>query len=256
MTRLIWLLLFLPQLSLAAADITAVTGASVFNDDTTTPEILGGVGGTDCSADVTSSETCDSCQADTLAVCNTTRVYSSLQLRIEFVDDKSSGRTRVVETVDSQAIDLVDSESTDDQTVSAGNTHVAVMTWSTLCSEFTEDSTCATSFSKTIRIGASENGSDFSGTTQDVTIKLVNPTEAGNTVTDCDSATRGLCNFTAYPGDEKIYLEDLESKGNFPSDSNAQFKYFRVIFSTVSFDESELNPKEAIDAGNYKDIAI
>ncbi|MCB0355428.1 MAG: hypothetical protein KDD40_00385, partial [Bdellovibrionales bacterium] len=46
------------------------------------------------------------------------------------------------------------------------------------------------------------------------------------------------------------------SKGNFPSDSNIFFKYFRIIYSTESFDKSVLNPRDAIDADQVKNIKI
>lgn len=245
-------------MSLAAADITRVLGASVFTDSTTTPEIIGGMGGADCSGEVTNTETCNSCQLDTLAVCNTARVYPSLQLRIEFVDSETAGKTLVIETTQNEKMDLVDSVSTENQTLSAGSTHVAVLDWSTLCSKFSTgaDSTCSTSFSRTLRIGVSENGTDFKGTTLDVALKLINPTVASDTLGPCESVSRGICQFTAYPGDKKIYLEDVKSEGNFPSDTNSKFKYFRIIYSTKSFAKENLNPREAIDNKQYKDIQI
>lgn len=252
------LLFFLPQISLAAADITRVLGTSVFTDSTTTPEIIGGMGGTDCSGDVTNTETCNSCQEDTLAVCNTARVYPSLQLRIEFVDADTAGKTLVIETSQSEKLDLVDSVSTENQTLSAGSTHVAVFDWTTLCQKFStgNDPTCTTSFSRTLRIGVSENGTDFKGTALDVTLKLINPSTALDTLGVCEDVNRGICQFTTYPGDKKIYLEDVRSEGNFPSDSNSKFKSFRIIYSTESFAKESLNPREAIDNNQYKDIQI
>jgi hypothetical protein len=254
-------ILILPQLSsqsaLAAADITKVSGASTFTDSVTAPEILGGTGGGDCSGDVTTDETCNSCEENTLAVCNTRKVYPSLKLRIEFVDTAVAGKTLVTETVDNQAIDLEESESTEDQTLAAGDTHVAVVTWSNLCNILNDgDTTCSTSFNKKIRIGVTENGSEFKGTTLDINIRLVIP-DAENTVPSCDTATRGICNFVAYPGDKKVYIEDVQAEGeSFPSDSNVNFKYFRVIYSSEGFNKEVLNPREAIDAGQFADIEI
>ena len=251
-------LIFIPQIVLAAAEVLSITGVSVYDDSTTPPEIWGGLGGSNCETDAESDEkTCNSCDEDTLAVCNTQRVYPNLKIRIEFKDEDSEGKTLVKETTKNVVVTLDSETTTDDNSVSAGNNHAALITWSTLCSILNEnDSGCANSFSGKLSIGTSDDGSDFKGTTQDITIKLVNPSEAGNTVDTCDNATRGICNFTAYPGDEKIYLEDLESKGNFPNDSNAQFKYFRLIYSTETFASDTLNPREAIDAGNFTDVKI
>lgn len=270
MKLLVLFSLFLSQSAWSAAIINRVVGASVFTNVLpnqqpppgniiSTPQIFGGMGGPDCSGQVTNTQTCNNCAADTLAVCNTQRVYPALQLRIEFVDLDAAGRTLITDTTtNNERVDLVDIESTENQIVPAGNTHVAVINWSTLCSQFSTGnlSDCTASFSRTLRLGVSENGTNFSGTSLDFTVKLVNPSEAGNTVTACDTATRGICNFSAYPGDEKVYLEDLESKGNFPSDSNAQFSFFRIIYSSESFDSSILNPREAIDSDQYKDIPI
>ncbi len=264
-----WLLIFFlfPQISLAAAVVMNVTGASVFVNITTNletniivpPEIFGGLGGPNCSSQVSNTETCNSCAENTLAVCNPKRVYPSLKLRIEFIDQARAGRTLVTKATQlNEIIPMVDSDSSGNRIVPAGGTHIAVITWGTLCDRLNNgNSDCTNSFNQRIRVGVSDNGTDFVGTTQDINIRLINPSEAIDTVANCDTATRGICNFFAYPGDRKVFLEDiLHNYDNFPSDSNVRFKFFRIIYSTESFNKNVLNPRRALDTGNYADISI
>ncbi|MCB0355461.1 MAG: hypothetical protein KDD40_00550, partial [Bdellovibrionales bacterium] len=94
MKSILIIIMLFPQLALAAASISRVTGASVFNDDTTPPEILGGIAGVECSV-TNDVDTCNNCESGELLKCNTARVYNSLQLRIEFVDEEAEGKTLV-----------------------------------------------------------------------------------------------------------------------------------------------------------------
>jgi hypothetical protein len=255
--------LSLPQISLGAAVLSAVEGASVFtigavteNNIAILPEIFGGTGGADCSSEVSNSETCNSCEDGQVQVCNPKRIYPSLKLTINFIDDAAQGRTLITETVTNQPLNLIAGESTTQVIIPTGGTHVAVITWGDLCAalDTNSGSSCATNFNKRIRIGVSNDGTTFSGTTQDINIRLVNPSEAGDTVPTCDTATRGICEFSVYPGDEKVYLEEISSAGNFPSDSNVRFKSFRVMYSTESF--AAITPASAIANNSFRDISI
>lgn len=264
LSSIIFLSNLLSQSSNAAAVLTGVDGASNFvigsvnqNNVAVLPEIFGGTGGADCSSSVSNSETCNSCLDGQVQVCNPKRIYPSLKLKISFVDEAAQGRTLVTETVTNQPLNLISGESTNLVITPSGGTHTAVITWGDLCAALDSNSGsgCSQSFSaKRIRIGVSTDGTTFSGTTQDVNIRLVDPSGAGDTVPDCETATRGICEFSAYPGDKKVYLEDISSAGNFPSDSNVRFKSFRVMYSTESF--AAITPASAIENNTFRDISI
>ncbi len=139
------------------------------------------------------------------------------------------------------------------------------MNWSDVCPKVVTGNDCTTSFSGSIKIGVdSGNDNTLDGTPLIVNIKGIVPDGtlgSRDTISGfCDSTTRdaahGICAFNAYPGDEKIYLEDVIGGGNFPLETNTQLKFVRVIYSSESFNKSKLNPHDAIEKGHFADLPI
>lgn len=252
--------LFLPCWVYAGAVVTDVDGASRWTEanDSTITEVFGGMGGNSCSGDNT--ETCNNCESGELEICNTHRIYPSLQLAIYFVDEDAAGYTYVSGPTDETSVSFDTDESTSSR--DKGETHKAVITWSNLCSlNDSSGSSCTATFSQKIRVGVRESAtaSTFSGTPVEVNIRVVVPDSAKYDGTNpyCEDSSVGICSFTAYPGDQKVYIEDPHSEdSNFPSGTDVQFKYFKVIFSTEGFDKQYLNPRDAMDAGMDEDLVI
>ena len=49
------------------------------------------------------------------------------------------------------------------------------------------------------------------------------------------SPSTGICTFLAYPGDRKIYVDQLEQAGSWPLSNSIKLKFLRVYYSTASF---------------------
>lgn len=237
---------------LAAIKITRVTGASnyVEKKDNPQPIIYGGMVGDDCSNEADSEfDTCNNCEEDAVA-CNPVRIYPGLVLRIEFTSDSASGDAVI------RADDNINGNHTTN--VSKGSTARVEVTWGDLCQAISDDGDCTTNDSQTVRIGiASNSDSETLEDSAPVTIVVHDPSENGtidvDTVDLCDtSPENGICDWRAYPGDEKIYLEALNpGDGSFPNSSEGlNFSHVRVYYSTTDFEDA------VPGLASYKDIAI
>lgn len=205
--------------------VTSVTGASSFTT-TGTPTAFGGLAGNDCSgAAANANSTCDSCETSQLVctttplcACNSARIYPSLILTINLKKNESNSNNAILLTTDTTTGTSVPLTTTNN----SGNS-VSVR-WSEICSRVSGfTATCTTaavtspSNSTTMKIvidkdgnGAVSNGEE----TVDVSFKLLAPDSTSYSVQG--ASNEGFDTFLAYPGDEKIYLEELNAIGGFP----------------------------------------
>lgn len=248
----------------AAITITAVSGASDYNIDTgVAPQVYGGVAGSDCSGTAPNSDggTCNSCNASALAscgatspfcACNTRRIYSTGKLHIEFHSDSKAGYAIVLpgDTTQTQGFTLYGSTSN----VGIGDTASADIYWSDVCSKGLTSATgatdCSVSGTGSLRVGISPDTSNVYNSNDDlVTLNISIINETTNTVDNC-SGSGAICGFWAWPGDGKMYMEQITSSADFPNLPTGKVKYVRVYYSTQGFDKA--SPTE----GSFQDLEI
>ncbi len=219
--------------------VTGVSGASAYTT-TGTVTIYGGAAGNDCSATAaTTSSTCNSCEpslmnCDTapLCACNQTRIYDNLVLTLALNKNESNTANAIVtKAQDNSVLALTNS-------INGGNS--VSLTWNTLCVAMGNSScssvTGTTTNTITLRIVIDKDGNNANTTNEesvDVVIKIYDPGATDFNVYGVGAGTAGISQFTPYPGDEKIFLEDISGESGFPimGYSGAKAKAVRVFMS-------------------------
>lgn len=217
--------------------ITDVTGESfVDNTTTTAPVIFGGTAGAVCSGTDTFS-TCDNCAtATSLQACNTTRIYNALILRISFQTD----------TIDNGVAFLRDSTSTNLTYVTTPTSktkeqvHTIEVRWQEVCTAISDGTTCeGVDLSGNLTLGVLSDADSTTTDTLSVSFKVHDPdigdTGSFDTIEACTAAsvtTGGICDFQAYPGDAKIYINQLGRSDGFPTSGNVTIRALRFFVSS------------------------
>lgn len=200
----------------AGLSVTSVGGASAYNL-TGTVTVLGGVANTyNCASTVTvNTETCNSCTGNPtpctntpLCACNTNQIYDTGVVRINL--QRPTGvttGTAIVRTQDNQS--NVDQYRINDGTfVELSWLKICTLMGSTTCNPFASATT-----TYTVHIGIDKDNSGALGGAGeeaiDVAFRIVAPT--ANTYDIQTGSNDGIDTFTPYPGDEKIYVEDVHS---------------------------------------------
>lgn len=201
---------------------TMASAAGVSSFTTTgSPIIYGGFAGAPCTDGGANTATCNNCAAAVnacaggtapLCACNSARSYNALIVTISLNHD-----------VAGQAIVTKTSSTTPVAIRNPGNDGGTVqITWADICQNFidtTPSSDCeaaGTGTSGTMRIYIDkdrDNVVDSDEQYVDVAVRILRPDPAGNDY-NVFGATRtdGISNFTPYPGDGKIYIEDPETQ--------------------------------------------
>ncbi len=223
--------------------VTGISRASNYNlpTDTDNAKIWGGIVGADCSASATTTTTCNNCTTtydDGTKACNEHRIHSSLVLRVEFsVTGDITGTVRV--GFDKNGFTSATPSSVTSGTLSQGSTGYVEIPWSQICSSATEgaDATCTTGGTTELVIGVSTSSEPSTSERTDIPVVVAIPDGSYDLVTCADAApSSGICSFYAYPGDQKVYLQDLDPVGSYPLSNNLNLKYLRVYFTTDSVD--------------------
>ncbi len=224
-----------------AVTIIGIEGASSSNITSgESPSVYGGVAGT-CATD--GVNTCDSCAtAPGLEICNRTRIDANLQLRISFTSTVS-GRPILTK---SDGTTLVDLEATN---VNQGQTATLSVPWGTVCGHLDNGApnclSSSTLSSHTFKIGIDANNSSTLDSGDDSTtirVSVINPDPTGtgdfDQIDDCDTNADlhpGICGFLAYPGDEKIFLDDIAAGSGFPATAAGTITKVNVYTSVAGF---------------------
>ncbi len=216
-----FLLSFYSAVAFAAGPVvTGVSGASS-STLTGTPIIYGGLAG-DELCESSSSSTCNNCRSGLtcsttpLCACNEARINGNLVLTITATPQESAtGALRLI------ADDVVISPTGTSSTSSAS------FTWDTLCQASTAGTTCEnvpTTQKATLSariFNDNNNSSDVDDDEEATTISfyIINPGKGTSSTWNVYGATNteGVGGFTPYPGDEKIYIEDVTSTSGFPT---------------------------------------
>lgn len=197
--------------------IKAVSGASAYNlgtssgTTTATPIIYGGTAG---SAGCSANTNCNSCANETsLKPCNRSQIGPNTVLTLSFVSDTASGIPSITAPSSTSAFKV----GTNTQ---AKNTATITLTWSDICSHFASgtssscnDGTNYAAGNFTLFVDANSNGTyDTNEDHQEVSFRVMNPDPLGTdttyyTIDQCSATSApGICYFMAYPGDQKVFL--------------------------------------------------
>ncbi len=217
---------------------------------TATPVIYGGVTGAligGCASPSTGS-TCNNCNFAAAASCNTKRVHDTLSVSITIkVTATITGSAYVFTWYSNSGTDTAFSGAT----VPAGavvkdSTATVTVPWSELCDITGIGTTCEAATIGTegtmtmyIGIGTDLANAQASANRRAITVKLLDPdfdaSLTDNNTLTCtdDSPSAGICGFKAYPGDEKVYIADLNVRNTCP----ATFKKARIFYSTSATDD-------------------
>ena len=215
-------------------------------------KIYGGSAGPKChSDDMDNINPCSNCNT-ALGPCNEKRIYPELRMRIIFSIDSE---------MDSMALSLMQSDDNKNITIDnqsetlTNNTDLFVdVTWSDLCSILSNDNTCNTAFHKTIILGIQEeeesetedSSTDTEGSSSStldtleakasLSIYLVPGKDGQELHSNCASEEasdyEGFCHFSVFPGDKKVFIENLKYPTTFPETHQADvsFKFLRVYY--------------------------
>jgi len=189
-----------PKAFAAKPVITGISGASS-HSLTGTIIAIGGTAGT-CTGGMDNINTCDSC-AGGLVACNTTRIYDSLVLRIAATHTDPGNLILVNNNTNNTMISTAPHNS---QTVGA--------TWGSICTAILGGSCeSPTTREGTVRVCVDKNTNnswDTGEECEDVKIKVLQ-VPAGQYDVYGQPTAEGISDFKPYPGDEKVYIEDLET---------------------------------------------
>lgn len=242
-----WSILFLlvtifsPGLKAAVTEYS-ITGASVIDTTTSAPSIIIYGGNTasvsgvlaNCTA-ADSYSTCDTCQGGTNVPCNYASIYPNLILKIQFTTDNK-------ELIAKNPTVYLKNGSTSISANAKGTSSTGVYyfetTWATICSAVSSTNTvCESNINSEFTLGLSTNsGEDLSETlTLKIITSYVSPasvsTNTNCTASSITSSYQGACGMTLFPGDEKVYVDEVIFDNLFPDvDSSGVLEFKRVMF--------------------------
>lgn len=224
-------------------------------NNSTTNTVYGGYAG-DCSG--STSATCDSCAELTVGTlnqsCNTKRIHDDLNLQVVVhydAENKVENTGEMIVTTDFETTNgqqqIVLANSTGD--ITGGSTVTLDIPWSNICTVlFASTDSCkstatfGTTGVQSIRIGIDKNDDDrLDGTDDDFTsnLRISLATLSSGQTSICTSAStgvKGACNFMAYPGDGKVYIENVRADCSFPSldGSTEEITSVRVYYNKLT----------------------
>lgn len=185
--------------------------------------------------------TCDSCSGQApsaptskLFSCNKKNAYPNLKLTVVT-------RTTGTETnITNAFVRIGDNSFTPSTTpvLSSDGTLTTILTWGEICTALQLGSDCGGgNFSTSVTVGF-ETGSGGSGSRDGITFQAlgrVAPADGSDWFyEDCNTAGAtgnvGFCHFEAYPGDGKLYADNLVVAPGYPAGPAAGIEYTNVVF--------------------------
>lgn len=217
------------------------SGASAVNLTTPTkPIIYGGFAGT-CSG---SSTTCDTCTGDLVAgtglvPCNPNNVMSTTPLSIVVNSSVALTAAPEVHITSSTGVTVGAVSWT-----SGATSFTFTADWADICSKAptNADSSCKKDIDLDLYISTAAASGSTSTSGDSLTISIVtryvdtsatasttwNYIDCG--ATDTHTAKVGFCHFKAYPGDSKVYADELAVTSTFPASENSSALFKNLIF--------------------------
>lgn len=222
---------------------TSVSGASAVDlTDPTKPVMFAGFAGS-CTADP-STGTCNSCSGSKaiggtgLVPCNETNVAPSTNLNIVIATDNITATSAPTAKIGSSTGAVVGNV-----TWTAGATSFTVtVKWGDLCSGITSGNTdCSQDIAAGI-LYISFDGTGGAAPTDSMSIKIVtryakvSAVSPSWTYLDCktdpdpNTLNVGFCHFVTFPGDKKIYADEMTVSTNFPASPSSGALYKNAVF--------------------------
>lgn len=252
--------------------LTYVSMSGVSNKDEsilTKPVGYAGITG-DC-ANADGLTTCDTCTGEDrggtkLWPCNRTNVYKSLKFGLR-VSHTLTGLINANSEASLKDGTIIVSGANFAYDSGGANILSLEIPWLNLCTQFATTGTGGTpcNFDKTLTLELTPNntGTGTGGGTQSFTFRLVaREVVVGTTPSDgwfytgCPPAQPtasgyGFCHFEAYPGDEKIYTNNMRAAAGFPSTPAAAVEFNKVVFFYAPYDgASDLTTLQGITNAN------
>lgn len=151
-----------------------------------------------------------------------------------------------------------------------GNILNVQIPWGTLCSAGDSGSGGLCNFDRTYTLEVqSQGGGNSNGTTESMTFRLVaREVAVGTTVgddwhyKDCADPSQatgyGACHFEAYPGDAKIYANNIQTPNSFPSTNVGAIEMHKILFFYAPYDGvSDISTIQSIsNASPYFEVSV
>lgn len=232
--------------------VSAIEGVLFGDVNTNTNTIYAGLTNNSNCQSQTSTSVCNSCSGNPGSACNTRAVHDTLLFRITF-NSTEAGPILVTPDVVGTTTQIDYTGYTQGLQLAANQDQTIEIRWEDICTTLLSTSGCngitlGTSASGRIRIGVDSSGDntlddgefatdinfvfgDISGASTAATAASVNYCTGDSTDTGKEVAA---CNFIAYPGDSKIFLESVRTGCEFPTvdNSDANISAVRVFYTT------------------------
>ena len=219
-------ILFISLNSQAATTLSAVTGASndvIFENETTTFEVLGGLSGMGaaCTGQTT---TIDSCIDGDRSVCNKRTICPSTELGFTITSDVSSGKVVLYDEDGKVTVETFTS------TYTPGSAFLAKLSWGKLCSSFGLANCIVTSLnvgqlgSKIFNLGVDSDGDGIPN--EAITLRIgIHAILNDGSFPDsslADILGYGVGEYKVVPGDAKAFVMQMESLNGFAAEGAAK----------------------------------
>jgi hypothetical protein len=245
---IVLLCFYLPTPAVAAIKILDITGAYSGKEiaASATATIYVGRTGT-CATAGSVSETCNACEGVTLgsASCSLRYVKDNSEVTIRFESDADGGGAAVAQQADGDPINPVSATSD----VKKGQPSTIVLNWTNLCTIAT-GGVCPTSGFQTasFKVGTTNNLA---------TITVYFQTMTGTTTTCATAAAgSGACDFSIFPGDEKVYLSLDVSDSSYPTKtSGVSYRAVR-LFNVPCATATSVTDSSFTFSTEYKDVGV
>lgn len=243
---------------------TAATDSSA----ATLPTIYGGMTDSVC-ASTDGTHTCNSCTGAGLLVCNQNSIYPTLLLQITMRSSTPSsfqGTPRVIWKLSGAQTGTVVQNN---PTPLLGQQFTAQIKWSDLCGAMNITNCQGTiTTTQTLNVGIdTNNDGDFEEKIDfNVVVRYVDNSKATGTACpvgiDPVAADQGMCDYTMFKGDEKVYISDFAPSSNDMQTDSSAVKYDRIIMfyeanpaSITAVTNASPNVVLNVTAGSGTDVA-
>jgi len=180
-----------------------------------------------CSASL-STDPCDTCAAVTTVAatttCNKTSIYPAHVFSITFLSDSTTAFTASSKVMMLNGSTYIVPLNATSMTLAANTAMTDQLKWANICDNFSggsEESNCNYSFSKSVTVGVSKDGTT-AGMTDSFTLQInfrslasaggfapAFHTNCSTTAGVCAIQNEGVCGFAVQAGDSKVYFGNI-----------------------------------------------
>lgn len=230
----------------AQIQINSITSSRVGNyeiaENQLSATVWGGLAGGlvgECASPSTTS-TCNNCAADDTA-CNDKRIHENLVFQVSITVTGDISGTVQVGFIDGSAFGDTISFNSSAGTLSKGQSATVTFDWGQICTKLGAGSCIAsaalTDITESVAIAVT-NDTPSSSNWAAIKFYLHYPNStAGIDVLSCSDASpsSGICFLHASPGDQKVYIQDLQSVGGYPSNNTVALTHLRIFISETNY---------------------